>query len=372
MPDNEVHSFGRFLRRFALAVDVVDESTFHEVGGLALKYVKEGLEIEFFEVLTELTIDGAPGLATLWTSEERNSAFRLHDGDGRPATQTASAVLGGTPHWIVPDDEATLLDECEGYRDLWSKCKDLPEYSRPTDKVDAKTSIVVPLQRQGRTVGAMCLESPSYLECTDMAREEIEVLAEALTILYRGQEWRHDESQATRRAVGELSDMLSKVPFPSATRPQLFLASSATADTEVLSCIQAVLRELDTRIRVVHWPDPDHRDVFIGRQLLDRIKKAKFGICYLSEPVTGADGKRSEFRDNPNVLFEAGMLHFMTDEQNPGGWIPIREPNSPETPIDLGDLLRIEVPRSADGRLNTEDFQTQVRGRLHALLGPET
>lgn len=370
MPEDQ--SFSRFLRRFALAVDVVDDSTFNDAGQLALRYVKEGLEIEFFEVVGEHTVEGKPGLTTLWRSEPGDAwTHRLLDRSGEPKSQTALAVLTGQPLWVVPEDRTTSLHESEAYEDLWSGCTELPAYRRPTERVNPRTSIVIPLQRQGRRVGAMCLESGRYLECTEVAQRELETLAEALTILYYGQESREHGRQSTRRAIGELTEILNEVPFPSATRPQLFLASASDADEDVIGCIKSVLDELDARVQYVHWRRDFDEAVFIDQQLIHAVRKSKFGICYLSESDTGPEDDAHRFRDNPNVIFEAGMLHALTYLQQPGGWIPVREEASPEAPFDIRQLPMVLVPRGEQGRLNAEQFQARLRERIARLLGEE-
>jgi hypothetical protein len=74
--------------------------------------------------------------------------------------------------------------------------------------------------------------------------------------------------------------------------------------------------------------------------------------------------------DNPNVLFEAGMLHALTflSIQGTSGWIPIREQNSPQPPFDFaGERIEL-IPRAADGSLNQEMFRTRLRARLKGLV----
>lgn len=364
-------SFSNFLRRFALAIDVVEASTLAEVGELARRYVNEGLEIDFFEVMHKWPVEGQPGLKTLWRSEEGHWTQRLRDENGEPSTQMAWTVVHGRPLWVVPPDETTPLHECDAYADLWSGVEELPAYRRGSQSVEPTTSIIVPLQRHGRAVGAMCLESPRYIECTDIAKHELEVLAETLTVLYEGQEAREQASQSTSRALGELNDILDEVPFPSATRPQLFLASAANADEDVVGSIKSVLKEFSSRLQFVHWRYDFQEAVFVDQQLMDAIEKSKFGICYLSEPFSDPEDGAPRFFDNQNVIFEAGMLHALTYTQQPGGWIPVREHDSPDAPFDIRNLQMVLVPRGDDGRLNVERFHSDLRARIAQLAGEE-
>jgi hypothetical protein len=101
--------------------------------------------------------------------------------------------------------------------------------------------------------------------------------------------------------------------------------------------------------------------------LIEEIARSRFGICYLSEPAKGAG---NEYSDNPNVLFEAGMLHSLTNSPiaTPAGWVPIRERRSPEIPFDFASERILIITRSNDGRLAEETFRADLRKRVKALL----
>jgi hypothetical protein len=108
----------------------------------------------------------------------------------------------------------------------------------------------------------------------------------------------------------------------------------------------------------------------IGREILE----SRFGICYLSEPDGTASGR---FRDNPNVVFEAGMLHARTtavsdaEGNEPAGWIPIREVASPDPPFDFASERILYVPRSQRGELNETRLRETLAARIVALLSEE-
>jgi hypothetical protein len=79
--------------------------------------------------------------------------------------------------------------------------------------------------------------------------------------------------------------------------------------------------------------------------------------------------------DNPNVVFEAGMLHARTannesgDGGEPTGWIPIREVDSPPAPFDFASERTVQVPRRADGAVNEDRLRDELRARVQVLLG---
>jgi predicted nucleotide-binding protein len=126
-----------------------------------------------------------------------------------------------------------------------------------------------------------------------------------------------------------------------------------------------VLEEFENQLRVVRWDQIEDSGT-ITTQLTEEITKSRFGICYLSEPQDDA----SRFADNPNVVFEAGMLHALAalSPQERSGWIPIREEKSLPTPFDFaGERIEV-VPRGGADRLNEARFRTRLRARLQNLL----
>ena len=95
-------------------------------------------------------------------------------------------------------------------------------------------------------------------------------------------------------------------------RDQLFLSYSARADPAVIGELKRVLGsdKYAERIKVDDW-ETAARPGPITPQIVDSVRASRFGICYLSELDQDArcDGRR--FKDNPNVLFEAGMFHVL-------------------------------------------------------------
>lgn len=69
--------------------------------------------------------------------------------------------------------------------------------------------------------------------------------------------------------------------------------------------------------------------------------------------------------DNPNVIFEAGMLHALINSPDapPSGWIPVREEDSPAAPFDFAAERIEKVPRTR-GELDVVKFRAQLERRL--------
>ncbi len=99
--------------------------------------------------------------------------------------------------------------------------------------------------------------------------------------------------------------------------------------------------------------------------VLDAIASCRYAICYFSQ--RGEDGN---YHDNPNVVFEAGMFHGRVDEITtvPSSWIPIREKQSADLPIDFAQE-RILIPeRTRSGALKTAVFANLLRQQLESML----
>lgn len=365
-------SFGYVLRRFARAVDIVEDDVIHEVGTLVHDYVHKALAVEYVEVMCEMTVGGDAGLGTLWCSGHGGPqhAWAIHDADGARTCQAAYAFDTGTPLWVTTADH-TALDQAPSYVDLWSDSTGLPAYHLPVDGLTAKTSITLPLQIGSRRIGALCLESTEHLEITPVARKELQLAAEAVAILYWNYEATRNSRTSKKTALGELQQVVPA--SPQLTKPHVFVASSDRADTAVDEAITDVLDsdEFRDRLTANHWQE-NQQPGSIHEQMFEDIKKAQFGICYLSEPdgteADAADGERPHYRDNPNVLFEAGMLHGLKRVGYAGGWIPVREENAPPPPFDVAAENHIMVPRHEDGSLDRPKLQEQLAGYIRQLI----
>jgi Predicted nucleotide-binding protein containing TIR-like domain len=305
-----------------------------------------------------------PVLKTLWSSEGEEYLTPIWTPDEQFASQVSVSFHRRKPLWVVNQDRKPLR-KSRAYVDLWSNETDLPLYQEPINR-DLSTSIVVPLLHWGRAIGVIYLETVSYLEITEVAKEELRLLADALAILYDLQQANRAQTTGTQDAISELNDLLSATRFPQLTKPQIFIASSRRADEQVMAIIREVLDEYSDRLNVVAWNRiEDSGSITI--QIVEEIAKSRFGMCYFSEPVKDAEHR---FQDNPNVLFEAGMLHSLTNspDERPSGWIPIREKESPQVPFDFATERMEIVPRTGSGEVIEERLRTSLRGRMDRLL----
>ncbi len=361
-----VKTFGDYLRQFARSVDIVDERTIEEIRKLVYDYVRDELEAAYFSLACEQTVDSRPGLRTVWSTENEEHATTIRTLDGRYSSQISVSFDQRKPLWIV-NREQKPLRQSETYDDLWSEVPDLPRYEAPVNR-EMKTSIIVPLIHWSRVLGVIYLESTSYLEITAVAKDELSLLADALAILFDLRQANRAQVTGTRDAVSELQGILSTTKFPRLTKPQMFVAFSSRADDAVMGVVQEVLNEFSTILKIVQW-NRIEQSGSITLQLIEQIAKSRFGLCYFSEPAR--DG--GEFEDNPNVLFEAGMLHSLTNAPagRPSGWVPVRERRSSRVPFDFASERIVIVPRNENGEVMEERFRSDLRRRMRALLSDD-
>jgi hypothetical protein len=357
---SHVGTFGSHLRHFARSVDIVDNSIFVDARQLVCEYLRDQLEAVYFELALEHQVNDAPGLKTFWSSGNRDFSTGVKRPDGQYSSQLALSFGTGKPLWIVSADDRPLRS-AEDYQDLWSQLAGLPRYRSPIDD-DLFTSVLIPMWRPGgRRLGVMYLESSRRLDIADFDRQELTMLADALGVLLDLRQLNDLQTQGTRDAVSDLRRTKDAVVFPQIAKPQIFVAFSSRADQQVVGLLVDELDKLNDRLRILPWDRIDDTGM-ISTHLAQAITTSRFGVCYLSEP----DGQGG-YQDNPNVLFEAGMLHALSlSTQEQAAWLPIREEKSPPPPFDFaGDRIEM-APRTAS-QVNEQLFRARLRARLLRL-----
>jgi hypothetical protein len=366
---NYTGSFAGQLRHFSRSVDIVDKSTFDGIRELVIHYVKRELgDGAYFELLREQQSPSGRVLHTFWSSEEKWQVLPIRNEDGTHGSAISASFEMERPLWVVTVDRMPLNTFSPGdCHDQWSGVTDLPGHASPTRR-SMSTLIVVPLRRR-RALGAFCIESASYLEATDVALREMGLLGDALATLLELWEVNETHSSLTSEAVRDLREMLTRAKFPRLARPQIFVAYSERADGQVTNIIRTVLQQYEWKLQITFWNEISETGN-ITVQVAERIAQSKFGICYLSEPDGSGEQGSHRYLDNHNVVFEAGMLHALTNAADapPAGWIPIREKDSPPAPFDFASERIVEVVRTETGDVAPR-FEQDLRRRLNALLG---
>ncbi|HEU4452410.1 MAG TPA: hypothetical protein VFR81_05090 [Longimicrobium sp.] len=358
-------TFGFRLRRFALAVDIIDDDIFRQTWGLILDYVSPHLRPSYWALLTESEVNFRPGLTPRDCSVANHSSFNLYNPDDTLTGLAAYSYVREKPLWVVAPDHGPIGPETP-IQDVWSKSADLPPFDRPESE-GIRTVVHVPLRWKGRRLGLLDLQSRDYHELTHRVAAEMENLADTLAVLLPLCSANEERRQHTIEAIDLHRKALKDDPWPPLTKPQIFVASSGRADPAVIGVIRDVLQGFEDHVRVCYWRDSPNGGN-IKSAMLKEIQASQFGLCYFSEP--DPDGG-FRFRDNANVVFEAGMLEALTHSAAPGemGWIPVREGDSPPAPFDFAQERMVIVPRlGASGALNQESLRSELATRLEQML----
>jgi hypothetical protein len=366
-------TFGQELLHFAHSVDIIDLETCDFVRQLLGDYFTNALRIDFYEVQTDdVLIEGRPGLRTCmtknspWTNGQANStAIRTQAGDYRD--QTTFAYETRNILWVTEKDGEALTADSECVN-RWPNSK----YSRPLPPYwpfvgNMRTQIVFPLQYGDHVFGVLNLETERLLDYTPFAGDELRLIGSAIAIILWLYNTNQNQSHGTRKALEDVARSLSANRNPSPlVRSKIFVASSSRADDQVIGVIHKVINEYRNQVDEVFWKNITESGN-INSQMLAAINECSLGVCYFSEPATA---NPKEYVDNLNVVFEAGMLHALTNASTgaPKKWIPVREPQSPKTPFDFASERMVIVRRLAGGVLNEELFARDLRERLGTAL----
>ncbi len=362
-------SFVPSLHDFAMSVDIVDDAVFKRLEPALRAYASNVLRANFFEVQTDgqQMASGDRALSTRMDSSDLKTVTPIKDANGNHTGQTTYAYDRNVKLWVTSENHSLSLGEApDRCIDSWNRVTDLPKYWNFAQQQN-RTSVILPLPFDQRTIGFVNFEFDKHYTCTKAAKTEFSLLAEALGALV-GQHRVYTRSVSNSGAiVARLAQSITPRRRSMLECPAVFLATSGNADPKVRGCIREVLGEFEERRHLSALPWYEAREPGdINRQIVESILSSDFGICYFSEPA-GAG-----YVDNPNVMFEAGMLHALTAlEIAPmRGWIAIREKNSPPCPFDLAAHRQIIVSRNGEQDTpNTDSLTSELRAQLDELLG---
>lgn len=364
------------LNQFALAVDNVEDAVCDRLRQLLTGYFLDKAKAFHFEVLMDgIRIDtnagNKPGLQTRWTAGEPRSIPIVRE-EGAYRGQCALAYDQSKKLWVTSVDDRPLRDPDAHYVDEWSGVADLPSYV-PCEGGEARTSILIPLRYGGRVFGVACIEFERKLSCSDEVKRELDLMFDALARIIWLNHTTNTQLGDTKRALEELEKRFGQSESV-LEEPSLFFAASSRADELVVRSIREVLSEKAAgQLRLVVW-DELHRAGPINPQIVEAISSARYGVCYLSEPIEGPAVDGQLYSDNRNVLFEAGMFEALAVDTDSAlaGWVPIRERRevAGDPPFDMAGHRMVFVPRSDDhdGMVDEAELKEELARQLDGLI----
>ena len=361
-------TFGESLSHFVRSIDIVDTSTKEDILSVIESYLNNELGIRFFNFYVQGSIDQKVGLLqTNWGrgASDRHS-FSIRDMEGNYQGQVSFCFDRETLLWIVAPNEGQL-NSAETYVDLSNHAKqsEIPYYVKRTD-YKIRTSIIRPVKDESQIYGVIEFKSVKYLEYSKKVAEELRKISEAISTLYLLNKAYESQRRNTKREIDYLSELKNAGDdLLHLIKPKIFIASSSRAETDVIESIRNVLHEFEQKVEVIYWKDIGDSGI-ISSQILREIKECRYGICYFSEPFEGEVEKK--YKDNANVLIQAGMLSMLSHENDFDSWIPIRETNSGPVPFDFASNRTLTVRRLSTGKLDAKNFEEQLRVSLSYWL----
>jgi hypothetical protein len=363
-------TFADELKLFALTCDVIDSDHFKQISRLIERYCEDTLFIQSIKFWEADDYEGPIQLKlhSSLSGTAVKTTRPIKDEKGAYSNQAALAYDNKQSLWLISSTGKERLENANGVTDQWSGKRSIPAYrsDRKNEKrSEVKTCIIVVVQFNDAPLGLLVFETNQYIEATDEAKSELEILADTYGVLIHRYQSYQSQRSGTDAALQKLDETLAK-PHPKLTKPKIFLAHSARASDDVVRLIIKTLDAYEDKLELVNWEKIDQPGN-ITQQLLDAMSQCRYGICYLSEPEPEAPNR---FRDNANVVFEAGMFHGRRDEltSEPASWIPVREVLSVEVPFDFAQERIITVERYQNGKLRSGRFGKALRRRLGALL----
>lgn len=365
-----MRSFGTELNRFALAVSLIDRASWEQFKSLIEDYLLNKIRAHYFELMTDgVRVARRPGMEVFWSSTHNKSTEPIFNDDGEYYGMRAFAYHRDQSLWITAKDKGTITrPDCE-LEDSGRLRPELPRYQDTEGlNLPTRTAVIVPMRFANRVFGVFVIEHPEHKPWTEPAHEEIQLAVLSLARIVSVERATEEQLDSVRKAFASLQGAVDSLS-PALDKPKVFVASSSNSDETVISLIREVLNEYSTEFDVKYWKDfvsPGQ----ITREVAKQIVDSRFGIVYLSERIDSTSPEELPYTDNGNVLFEAGMLHALSENKDlpARGWIPIREDSkvAGNPPFDIAQERMVIVPRVEAG-VNSEAFKTSLRSMIDSL-----
>jgi hypothetical protein len=362
----------------------VDSEICERIRVVVEEYITETMGMDYYHVMLDgESVVQQPGLKTprigekAWCNDGADSV-PIHGNDEYTfRAQSTYAYQEQKALWIIAkagekstDEDVPPLHFADEYVEMWSGAETakLPKY-RDKNKKDIKTSIVVPIRHGDKhVIGFICLESKKLLKISPSCKKALRKLADAIGAVFVSKEIDQKKKDSVLSAMKKLEGFADEHKFCNPLEaPIVFFASSNVADEDVRWIVtNDVAKKFE--VNIFDWRD-DKAPGDIPKRIREVIKQCRVGICYFSQPV--GETNSGEFIDNPNVLFEAGMLDYLVNSSSsaPKDWIPIREKNSPQAPFDFAQQRMVFVERSSDSqKIKEKELRNELFARLSDFL----
>ena len=331
--------FSEQLTRLALAVSVVDDQIWADLCGSLDVYFKRNVGACYWEISIGGTrVDNAPGLRIIYTSDGAQAVGNTYsldlDAKGAFKDFRTYAYVKGKALWIVDKNGRKLNEVDISLEDRWSGAQADKQFPRsfPGDYArGARTIFIDVLEFQGNNFGIFVLEHEDEKALTPEIERECVAANSALSRLVRTWQTTKEQLDVARDARATFNNFVEK--FSSIAEPKkIFVASPRDRDQEVWAAISKVLnkKKYRGRFKLVNW-DEKTQPGDIMEQIVKDVFETAVGVCLFSETLSSVEDNHQSpsvrAPDNPNVVFEAGLLQALVNnpEQLCTAILPVRE-----------------------------------------------
>ena len=287
----------------------------------------------------------------MWSNGEKADNQSLKDFEGNFLGQAAYAFVNKVPIWVTEENGDTLSESAICI-DHWSeqhRHKDFPKYW-DFFQGGIKTSVVVPLVYEGieHPLGMINCEFKNHIDCTAHAKQVFMDLAKSISIMIHMANVREAQVTNSNDAISEIENLVQN-RINILEKKRIFVACPNNCKPDVLTILKNIAKAYSPEYEFKFWFDMDEPGDVI-EQLMKEISNSAYAIIYFSEID---DEEKGTFRDNPNVVYEAGMFQSQKyDTLSPTKfWIPIREKNSPKLPFDFAKERTILIERDDENEI---------------------
>ncbi len=363
-------TFADELLLFAKTVDILNENLFKSIKEIINEYAYERWGVKYLKIMSlKFDSDGNKILRKFFLEEYSHESsvddiVFVESSEG----QMAFVIKNKEPVWITATTKDTLLSKTDKYLDHWSGLKAIPQYKNIVEDANIRTSIIVPfyeVEKGKRSLrGVANYEIEQYLPISKSDKNEISTLTDTISELLTLYNVRERQEGNTQSAIKRLRAKLEN--FTSMQRKnKIFLASPEKGNRDVKEVILEVLEKDFSDIELIDWEN-NNITGSISEKMFEDINSSRYGICYFSE----WSEEKQQYVDNPNVMFEAGLMHakFATFDDEVPLWIPLREQDSLDFPFDVQGFNTIIIPRNKQGVLNRKKLTKMIKGFMEAII----
>ena len=358
-------TFASQLKNLVFASDYLTIAQFERTAKLLSDYANQ-LGFERLDLLILIRFEGEDALSYELRSNHHDCMpYRLRRGEKINGLCPLS-VVEEKPLWIVaanPSSES-VYDQGSTKIDLWSGLTELPDAQGFEESAKVQTEVVVPVRSTRRCIGAVSFRSAMHIPASDQARNETLIIAQAIGSAYQIQKESELRASNTTEALENLSTFSSKIRILKEGKARIFMAFPENCERHIIDTIKETIDGFET-LEGISW-DQNYHSGSINEKIVEDILRSDLGIAYFSEFSSTGEKK---YRDNPNVLFEAGMFESCQriGGRGPLAWIPVREASSEGFPFDVANLNTVIVRRDENGN-PMGDVKREISGRISAIL----